>query len=85
MGRSNLAATNLDKVLSSGINNCRLFVVAAVVPGALAGVLSPDSVALARSRKEKDCYVRTSDASTYLAERVWTLEFCDINHRHRVA
>ncbi|CAF4454625.1 unnamed protein product, partial [Rotaria magnacalcarata] len=27
MGKSNRAATSLDKVLSSGINNCRLFVV----------------------------------------------------------
>ena len=52
IGRSNRAATRLCKVLSSGINNCRLFVVVLVFTVVPESVFSSSSLALARSRQE---------------------------------
>jgi hypothetical protein len=48
-GRSSRAATSRDKVLSSGINNCLLFVFALLLAKPVDPVLSFDSFALARS------------------------------------
>jgi hypothetical protein len=84
MGKSNRAATSLDRVLSSGINNCRLFVVTLGFDITPEFAFSFASLALARSRKGKKIkfYRKIFNAQTYLVVRVSILEFFDTFHHH---
>jgi hypothetical protein len=65
IGRSSRAATRLDKVLSSGINNCRLFAVELVLGKIPEAAFSLNSLAVACSRKE-NLLLKTSNVQKYL-------------------
>jgi hypothetical protein len=68
MGKTNRAATKLAKVLSSGINNCRLFVVTLGFDLPPQLTFSLDSLSVARSRKGKKIkfYLKISNVQIYL-------------------